>query len=659
MMRLPKRLVCMAMILLCGAASADPGSKPAPATAQGTAVRSFSPLSYNADRQNWAIVEDNRGILFFGNSKGVLEFDGIHWRTISMPQNGGAYALGKAADGRILVGGEGEIGLLAPDSDGSMQYVSRTAELPDAFRTMNDRVIQILDTPIGQVYVSDHWLFVRPASGPITAVQSDDHFMQAAWFEGALYVLDSARGFTRLNGNALQSIAGGANLRGLTMVPTEAGLLIPSFNDGLIRYTPAPGAGKAWQVLNASGWSSTDGADVTSAVTLTPDLIALGTGRRGVLLINAEGGVLQHIDTTDGLSDAHIYSLNFDHRGGLWLAQDNGVSLVTLSLPADPAAVPFHAWVRSVVGTRDEKLLFGGTCFASSGGLQQLTQSAAQVLTFPFKYNAFRFEYSANGLDASNNMQFQTYLEGVDTGWSIWSSRSEREFTQLAAGTWVFRVRSRRADGAVSSEGTYTLKIEPAWYDTWWFTLFQIGFVVAILLLPGHAHRFKGVQEALTTFAVIVPIIYLGNWLAVFADHYYTSDVPFVKMLISASLAFLLDPIQSFLKKKVEHRNERRRERAMARLHKKKALLEQEHEKEVQLVEEYREEKRQIEEQLKTEPGQDQGLEAEEQKEELLIEEHLQREQEIEQELKEEQQAEELIRQKQADAEAEAEHSSD
>ena len=652
MMGLAKRLGWAATVLLCAAATTGQAPKAAPATAQGVAVRSFSPLSYNANRQNWAIVEDNRGILFFGNSSGVLEFDGSRWRTISLPNNGGAYALGKGSDGRILVGGEGEAGWLAPDKDGSMEYVSKAAELPDAFRNQNDRVIQILDTPIGQVFLSDHWLFVKPASGAITAVQSDDHFMQAAWFEGALYVLDSARGFTRLHGNALESIAGGANLRGLTMIATDAGLVIPSFNDGLVRYSP--GAAKAWQVLNASGWSATDGADVTSAVSLTTDLIALGTGRRGVLLMNAGGNILQHIDTTDGLSDAHIYSVNYDHRGGLWLAQDNGVSLVTLSLPADAAAVPFHAWVRSVVGTRDEKLLFGGTYFATAGGLQQLTQSPTQVLTFPFKYNAFRFDYSANGLDATNNMQFQTYLEGVDTGWSIWSGRSEREFTQLAAGSWVFRVRSRKADGTVSSEGTYTLKIEPAWYDTWWFTLFQIGFVVAILLLPGHAHRFKGVQEALTTFAVIVPFVYIGDWLAGFADHYYTSDVPFVKMLISASLAFLLDPIQGFLKKMVERRNERRRERAMERLRKKKGLLEQEHEKEALLVEEYREEKRHIEQQLKAEPAGGEKLAAEEVKEELLIEEHLKREQEIEQELQEEEQAEEIIRRKQAEAEAEA-----
>ena len=39
--------------------------------------------------------------------------------------------------------------------------------------------------------------------------------------------------------------------------------------------------------------------------------------------------------------------------------------------------------------------------FAVPGGVQQLTQGRAQKLKFPYNYNAFRFEYSANGLQAS------------------------------------------------------------------------------------------------------------------------------------------------------------------------------------------------------------------------------------------------------------------
>ena len=564
MNRIALRLACLVAMLpgwVVPAALAQAGS--APSITTGTAIRNFLPSTYQANPQNWGIVEDNRGILYFGNTSGVLEFDGTRWRLIKLPNGRGAFALGKAADGRILVGGEGEVGWLVPDDTGSMVYVSKAADLPDAFRSAGDPVIQILDTPVGQVFVSDHWLFVRPSNGALTVLRSGDHFLQATWFNGALYVLDSARGLTRLQGGTLQNVAGGANMRGITMLVTGPGLLIPSYDEGLVLY--APGSATPWQTLHLNGWSVEDNTDVTSAVALNQNLLALGTAKHGIALIDVHGGVLQRLGTAEGLADPHVYNLAYDHNGGLWLSLANGLSLVSLNLPKDASAAPFNAWVRTVVGTRDERLLFGGTFFAVPGGVQQLMQDLKQMLKFPYTYNAFRFDYSANGLQATGDMQFQTYMQGVDTDWTVWSTRSERELTQLSAGNWVFRVRARKPNGEVSGEGVYEFRITPAWYNTWWFLVFQVLFVIGALLLPGHAHHYKFLQEALTTFAVIVPIIYLGNWLTGFVNHYYSTNVGFVQVLVSATLACVLDPIQNHLKGHVHRRNERRRTKHLER----------------------------------------------------------------------------------------------
>ncbi|MBU2223048.1 MAG: hypothetical protein KKB00_03340, partial [Gammaproteobacteria bacterium] len=44
-------------------------------------LKNYKPKEYNAGTQNWAIVQDQRGILYVGNNVGVLEFDGVHWQT--------------------------------------------------------------------------------------------------------------------------------------------------------------------------------------------------------------------------------------------------------------------------------------------------------------------------------------------------------------------------------------------------------------------------------------------------------------------------------------------------------------------------------------------------------------------------------------------------
>ena len=52
-------------------------------------IRNYSPREYNASPQNWAIVQDKRGVMYFGNNKGkgkgILEYDGVKWRLIGTP----------------------------------------------------------------------------------------------------------------------------------------------------------------------------------------------------------------------------------------------------------------------------------------------------------------------------------------------------------------------------------------------------------------------------------------------------------------------------------------------------------------------------------------------------------------------------------------------
>jgi len=569
MIRPVNPLLHIASLLLCSftptaLAQLSPTPSPSPSPSQGpaTSVRNFAPEVYQASRQNFSIVQDNRGILYIANASGVLEFDGTRWRLIKLPGELGATALAKSSDGRILVGGQGEIGWLAPDDTGTMMYVSKSSGLPVDFRSTNDRVIQIFDTPKGQVYLADHWLFLRAPNGALTVVHADDHFMQAAWFQNSLYVIDSSRGLTRLDGGTLQPVPGGAHTRALAMLPSDAGLIIPSYNDGLIRYSPD--SASPWQVLDSAGWGPFDSADVTAGIVINKNLFAFGTAKHGVTLINSAGDIVQHFDSTLGLADPHIYGLFYDHRGGLWLALANGVSLVGLNVPPDADAVPFTAWVRSFVGTSNEHLFFGGT-HATADGLPQLLQDLKQILKFPYNYNAFRFQYSANGLTSTGNLEFQTYMQGVDTGWSAWSSRTEREFTTLPPGNWTFHVRARNAAGTVSREDTYAFRILHAWYDTWWFAAVQVIFVLLLLHLPGHAHQNKVLQDALTTFGVIVPFIYIGNALSGLVTHYISSNVGVLNVLMSSVLAFLLDPMQNLLKKGVEHRNRKRRERHLAK----------------------------------------------------------------------------------------------
>ena len=64
-------------------------------------VRSYSVSNYNAGIQNWSVAQDERGIMYIGNNKGLLEFDGNRWKLHELPTKNIVRAVYIGEDGKI------------------------------------------------------------------------------------------------------------------------------------------------------------------------------------------------------------------------------------------------------------------------------------------------------------------------------------------------------------------------------------------------------------------------------------------------------------------------------------------------------------------------------------------------------------------------------
>ena len=45
-------------------------------------IRNYTPKEYNNAPQVFSIVQDQRGVLYFGVGDGVMEYDGVTWRAM-------------------------------------------------------------------------------------------------------------------------------------------------------------------------------------------------------------------------------------------------------------------------------------------------------------------------------------------------------------------------------------------------------------------------------------------------------------------------------------------------------------------------------------------------------------------------------------------------
>lgn len=316
-------------------------------------IRNYTPKEIGAPPSNWAIAQDQRGILYFGNADGVLEYDGVSWRRIFTPNRTVVRSLAADGRGRIYVGEVGQFGILAADSLGGMRYRSLSDEKKGSGEL--DRFADVWSTLVSTqgVYFSTHTaLFCyspehpsstdssqsaesspgKPSQGGWKIWRAKTQFQFAFLVRDTLYIDQKEIGLMRLERDSLRIVKDGerfARMRIRFLAPlSDHTLLAGTLGEGLFlydgnRFRPFPTEADPFLQKN----------QLYQGLVLEDGTIALATIRGGVAIIDQSGRLLQILDRGAGLQDNFVLAMNKDRQGGLWLALYNGISRVEIPSP--------------------------------------------------------------------------------------------------------------------------------------------------------------------------------------------------------------------------------------------------------------------------------------------------------------------------------------
>lgn len=79
-----------------------------------------------------------------------------------------------------------------------------------------------------------------------------------------------------------------------------------------------------------------------------------------------------------------------------------------------------------------------------------------------------------------SGINFQYKLDGFDSDWSPWTEQNKKEYTNLPAGEYKFRLKARTVSGVVTKELSYKFRILPPWYLT---NLSLVIFMIIIAVI--------------------------------------------------------------------------------------------------------------------------------------------------------------------------------
>jgi ligand-binding sensor domain-containing protein len=130
-----------------------------------------------------------------------------------------------------------------------------------------------------------------------------------------------------------------------------------------------------------------------------------------------------------------------------------------------------------LIGTRDS-VVFGG--YYTRKGLLSERQDQTEMPSFSNAHNSIHFEFTSTLFEHKKNIAFSYQLVGFDKQWSLWTNKSEKDYTNLPAGKYTFNVKARTNLDNESPVVSYTFEIQRAWYNTIWMNLVYLGLLILI-----------------------------------------------------------------------------------------------------------------------------------------------------------------------------------
>ncbi|MDH3651083.1 MAG: hypothetical protein OEQ53_15455, partial [Saprospiraceae bacterium] len=295
-------------------------------------ITNYNYQEYDAGGVNWWTEQDDRGVLYFANGQGILEFDGINWRLILPRENNEVRSLANW-NGTIYVGTNGDLGYLAADEIGEMQFVSLRDKLPED-RQVFEEVWETWSSPDG-VYFQTRLALMLWDGQEFTLIEDPDgdNLHVSRYLHGKYYIRVWNKGMMVVEDNQFKMLPGGeqfADERVYQMLPYDDGqLLIGTRNKGFFLFD-----GNGFKPFRTEADDQFLGGSLyLGGQRLANGHFAINTFNNGLYIIDKHGKLIQQIDNKVGLQDNSVDHVFVDMDGNLWLALFNGISKLDLNIP--------------------------------------------------------------------------------------------------------------------------------------------------------------------------------------------------------------------------------------------------------------------------------------------------------------------------------------
>lgn len=221
------------------------------------------------------------------------------------------------------------------------------------------------------------------------------------------------------------------------------------------------------QLMPAEVARQSDGQTMPQVATINATSEAFSTYGNGLIILNTQTGKSKHYRQGEAhgiIHDNRIHALLTDHTGCLWIATEKAGISCLLPLETEtltPVKTP-QPHISSIIIDGEESLI------------------TTDEMELPYTHNNIEWHFSSMTYDQLEAIQYQYYLEGIDTTWQAPTHDYKAAYRELPPGRYIFHVRTYLDDNRWSRESTHTVVISEPWWNQWPAYLTALTLVAAM-----------------------------------------------------------------------------------------------------------------------------------------------------------------------------------
>lgn len=292
-------------------------------------VINYERNQYKAGFQNWMVAQNNDGWIYYANSNGLLEFDGVNWELYPIRNN--MIRSIKIIDNKIYAGGSSEFGYFEHNDTGLLTYHS----ISEKTRDWGGEIWNIIDNDEDIYFLSERHIHIYSKRNKTTiTVNVNEKIDCSILYDKTIYI-GTWNGIFYLNKKKeivlLPSSEALKEKKLVSLLPYNGKILVTTARFGLYVIDNK----SIDKLQSAADKFITDNQLFSTSV--SGSKIALGSVQNGVFIFDLKNiNYKEEFNLTNGLKNNTVLSCFFDKDDNLWLGLDKGLSYINLNSPIRP-----------------------------------------------------------------------------------------------------------------------------------------------------------------------------------------------------------------------------------------------------------------------------------------------------------------------------------